>query len=223
MVSLTLLLLLLLLLVAPAHAASGLTAEVYANSVMRGTAVCTHVVPNGWKVESAHELCPAWNGVFMPDQVSIRLTGTLTAQSPAQWHRFTATVGPTAMVRLWVDDHRIVDAWGPRTGPDTDSPSTPALLPNVTIGAERPVFVRVDLRPANLSTPVSFSLDWTVDPAAEAPTTPIPQSALSPNVSATQLQRRLLQEAASTGWNHWARRSQLAQIALPQHVGVELR
>ena len=67
MVSLTLLLL-LLLLVAPAHAASGLTAEVYANSVMRGTAVCTHVVPNGWKVESAHELCPAWNGVFMPDR-----------------------------------------------------------------------------------------------------------------------------------------------------------
>ena len=140
----------------------------------------------------------------------------------------------------------------PSAPPAPDSPATPYLLPNVTIGDERPVrrrrihslssrstvqhrhtdgglladtpqvFVRVDLRPASLSAPISLSLNWTVDPASEAPTTPIPLSALSPNVSAAQRQRRVLQEAASTGWNHWARRSQLAQIALPQHVGVEL-
>ena len=110
---------LLLLLHAPrptdaGRAASGLTAEVYANSVMRGTPVCTRVVPNGWRVESAEALCPAWNGVFMPNQLSIRLTGTLTAEGASKWHRFTATVGPTALVRLWVDDLRLVDAWTPR-------------------------------------------------------------------------------------------------------------
>ena len=89
------------------------------------------------------------------------------------------------------------------------------------MGNERAVFVRADLRPA-ANGPIIFSLNWTTDVAPNAPTPPVPSSALSPNVSAVQKQRRALQERASTGWNHWARRSQLAQIALPQHVGVEL-
>ena len=307
---------LLLLLHAPrptdaGRAASGLTAEVYANSVMRGTPVCTRVVPNGWRVESAEALCPAWNGVFMPNQLSIRLTGTLTAEGASKWHRFTATVGPTALVRLWVDDLRLVDAWTPRhaeaasngsvvvprgysfwdhaniarahddfsngkiVGPESaedcaarcdelksdgcigfvatpatgtistcylrkvlnatsgcageiattsrpysvytrnsscelphgwtppgvpaggthappplpDSPTTPYLLPNVTLGSERPVFVRVDLRPADTTEPIMLSLNWTADPTPDAATPPIPSSALSPAVSDVQRQR----------------------------------
>jgi hypothetical protein len=305
-------------------AATGLTAEIYANSVMRGAPVCSRVVSNNFAL-SPQELCPAWNGVFLPGQLSIRLTGTLTAEGAAKWTRFTTTVGPTAMVRLWVDDHRIVDAWSPRgadshaaaeaaaaapagytlwehtnipaqhgefptgkvsnpesakdcaarcdelksegcigfvatpaTGAPTtcymrklqkpgaptcataiktaggysvytrnsscafpagwqpagpaiapsppvlpDSPSTPALLPNVTMGSDRPVFIRVDLRPmvdpetATTATPIMLALNYTTDPAAE--TTLIPDSAFSPNVSAPQLKRRQLQETAGSG------------------------
>lgn len=336
---------------AASGAATGLTAEIYANSVMRGAPVCTRVVPNGASFASPEELCPGWNGIFMPGQLSIRLTGTLTAEGAAKWHRFTTTVGPTALVRLWVDDHRIVDAWarhraasgaladagaadvapagyalwehanipaqhsefpngkvsnpksaqdcaarcdelksscigfvatpaegaptacymrklvdpgtgakatcataiktagtfsvytrnsscafpqgwkpaGPAIAPSPpvlpDSPATPALLPNVTMGSDRPVFIRVDLRPVidpddSTPTPITLALNYTTDPTAE--TTLIPNSALSPNVSTAQLKRRQLQETAGSGWNHWARRSQLDQIALPQQVGVQL-
>ena len=321
-------------------ASGGLTAEVFANSVMRGTPICKRTVPNGFSLQP-EALCPSWNGIFTPGEYSIRLTGTLSASGAARWHRFTTTVGPSAMVRLWVDDHRLVDAWEPRGGgsgggdhgvaagappagyalwsesniPDNhnefptgkidsptsledcakrcdelksagcigfvaaerhatngipatcymrrlpshaagcsaaiqpaaayavytrnssctfpagwtpagkhgsspDSPSTPALLPNVTMGSERPVFVRVDLRPMEREDPVTFSLGWTTDPTAD--TVPVPSSALSPTVSDAQAKRRKLQEAAGTGWSHWARRSQLAQIALPQQVGVQL-
>jgi hypothetical protein len=92
-------------------AASGLTAEIYANSVMRGTPACTMTVPNGWKAKTS-TLCAGTT--LVPGEFSIRLTGTLAAPGSPRWHNFTATVGTTAMVRLWVDDHRLVDAWHPR-------------------------------------------------------------------------------------------------------------
>jgi hypothetical protein len=79
------------------------------------------------------------------------------------------------------------------------APITPGLLPNVTLGSERPVFVRVDLRPVDYT--VEFTLSWTTDPAAAA--TPVPSDALSPSVSAPQAQRRKLQELAGRGWSHW--------------------
>jgi hypothetical protein len=196
-----------------------LVEQIYANSVMRGTPVCRTVVPNGFR-KAATALCGAANGGRLsPGEYSIRLTGTLSASSPQQWHNFSATVGPTALVRLWVDDHRLVDAWSPRPSGDTDTPTTPGLLPNITMGSERPVFVRADLRPMDDS-PVQFALSWATGSATTH--TLIPSEHFSPQVSSQQSARRALQVAAATGWNHWARRSQLAQIALPQQVGVEL-
>ena len=193
--------------------------QVYANSVMRGTPVCKKVVPNGFR-KTAAALCGAANSDRLsPGEYSIRLTGTLSASSPQQWHNFSITVGPTALARLWVDDHRLVDAWSPRPIGDTNTPTTPGLLPNVTMGSQRPVFVRVDLRPMDDS-PVQFALSWAAGSAAAHVL--IPSEQFSPEVSSQQSARRDLQEAAATGWNHWARRSQLAQIALPQQVGVEL-
>eukprot|EP01043_Picozoa_sp_COSAG02_P019199 COSAG02_NODE_918_length_15945_cov_5.640752_2_plen_571_part_00 len=197
----------------------GLTAEMYANSVMRGTPVCKKVLPNGFRTDMA-TLCGTPSAARLTaGEYSIRLTGMLTADGPRRWHNFTATVGPTALVRLWVDDHRLVDAWSRPSG-DTNTPTTPGLLPNVTIGGERSVFVRVDLRPMD-DAPVQLALSWRDMDSASTPTL-IPSTHFSPDVSSQQLARRALQETTATGWNHWARRSQLAQIALPQQVGVEL-
>jgi hypothetical protein len=200
----------------------GLTAEVYANTVMRGNHVCKTVLPNGFHTERAGLCGPRVAGLLVPGGYSIRLTGTLAAPGPRQWHNFTVAVGRTALVRLWVDDHRLVDAWSPRTAGDTDAPTTPGLLPNITMGSERPVSVRVDLRPMD-DYPLQLALSWTVGLNADhAPPVLIPPQLLMPEVSPPQAARRVLQEAAATGWNHWARRSQLAQIALPQQVGVVL-
>ena len=108
----------------------GLTAEVFANSVMRGTPICTTIVQNGFSA-APRALCPraAGSARLVPGQYSIRLTGTLTAAAPAtRWYRVAATVGPTAMVRLWVDDHRLVDAWDPaaaRRSPPSPPPPPP--------------------------------------------------------------------------------------------------
>ena len=202
------------------YSGSGLKVEVYANSVMRGTPVCTAVLPNGFRKDAASLCGAAGAGKLTPGEYSIRLTGTLSAPGPQRWHNITATVGDTALVRLWVDDHRLVDAWSPRIAGDTDTPTTPGLLPNITMGSERPVFVRVDLRPMKADSPVQLALSWAAAP--EAAPTLIPSELFKPQVSPQQAARRTLQEAAATGWNHWARRSQLAQIALPQQVGVEL-
>eukprot|EP01052_Picozoa_sp_SAG31_P022937 SAG31_NODE_1852_length_7072_cov_12.649792_5_plen_313_part_00 len=101
--------------------AGGLTAEVYANSVMRGEPVCTTVLPNGFS-RTAGTLCAGNPAALVPGSYSVRLSGTLTAPEPQpKWYAFSATVGPSAMVRLWVDDHRLVDAWDP-----TARISTPA-------------------------------------------------------------------------------------------------
>ena len=123
-----------------ADGGGGLTAEVYANSVMRGTPVCKAVLANGFRKDTASLCGAAGAGKLKPGEYSIRLTGTLSAPGPRQWHRFSATVGQTALVRLWVDDHRLVDAWSPRTPGDTDTPATPGLLPNVTMDSGRAVF-----------------------------------------------------------------------------------
>ena len=82
-------------------------------------------------------------------------------------------------------------------GPSPDTPTTPGLLPNVTLAPSRPVFVRVDLRPMDATSPVTFTLSWSA--VAGQALAPVPASALSPSVSAPQHQRRLLQEAAATG------------------------
>ena len=206
-------------------AASGLAAEVYANSVMRGVPTCTKTVGNGFSLDVASLCGPAHAAVsLVAGQYSIRLTGTLTTSAAAaKWYAFTSKVGPTSMVRLWIDDHRLVDAWDPnRHGhqPPTDTPTTPGLMPNVTISSTRPVFVRVDLRPMNSTSPIEFTLNWSDEPGGAL--TPVPDSALSPAVSPVQQKRRHQQERASKGWNHWQRKSQVSIQSLPHQFGVAL-
>lgn len=92
---------------------NGLKAEVYGNSVMRGTPKCVTTLPNGFS-KSMDSLCDgvAAEHVGIP---SIRLTGTLTPPAAAAtWYNFSAVVGEKAWVRLWIDDHRIVDQWSER-------------------------------------------------------------------------------------------------------------
>ena len=193
---------------------SGLTAEFYRNSVMRGTPYCTRVLPNGFNV-SLDRACGSMAAVD-GSNASVRITGTLTAPGGSEeWYHFAATVGTRAWVRLWVDDHRLVDEW---MGPHAATPTTPGLLPNVSMDSERGVSVRVDLRPWDAT--VAFELLWRS--SASSSLAPVPASALSPAVSAAEAARRALQERVATGWNQWARHSQLAQIVLPQQVGVEL-
>lgn len=133
-------LLVALFMLCPRSSAGGLTAEVFANSVMRGTPVCTTSVANGFSA-SASSLCGhAHSAALLPGQYSIRLTGTLTAASASpQWYKITSTVGPTAMVRLWVDDHRLVDAWNPRSPPSPVPPAAPAgysVVPSTNMPSE---------------------------------------------------------------------------------------
>ena len=51
---------------------------------------------------------------------------------------------------------------------------------------------------------------------------PIPDAQLSTAVPVTEMHRRALQERVATGWNQWARPSNLAQIVLPQQVGIDI-
>eukprot|EP00937_MAST-01D_sp_MAST-1D-sp2_P000301 g301.t1 len=194
--------------------------ELYANSVMRGTPRCNLTVANDGVARPLRKLCPAL-GTTPSSSLSARITGTLTAPAAGNdrnWYRFGICATNTTWTRLWIDDHRLVDAWGPHGAADLAAPVTPALLPNVTLSATRPVSVRVDMRP--MGETLRFELRWT-DGGAAAPAR-IADTALSPRVSAAQRARRKLQEAAATGWNQWARPSQLAQIVLPQQVGVDL-
>ena len=205
-----------------------LLVEVFANSVMRGTPRCTVALGNGFsfslsKMCASSSASASGKGVGLPPlspgEASLRITGTLTAPSAATaWYNFTADVGTMAWVRLWVDDHRLVDEWGLQSDPHPRGMVTHALLPNVSMTSERPVTIRVDLRPMDVE--AEFELSWTAkrgDPHAI-----VPAGALAARVSEQQMERRALQERASTGWGQWQRSSNLAQITLPHQVGVDV-
>lgn len=197
-------------------ATGSLRVEVFGNSVMRGTPRCVTTLPNNFNRTLA-SLCPAdKRPSLVLGEVSLRVTATLTVlPKSTEWRAFSASVGTEAWVRVWVDDHRLVDHW---SGPHPDPPVTPGLLPNVSLAASRPVFVRVDMRP--WAAWAALSLKWRDD--ASKPLVAIPATALAATVSAAQTERRALQERAATGWNQWARHSQLASIVLPHQVGIDL-
>ena len=150
-----------------------------------------------------------------PEEAALRITATLSSEEVAdEWHCFGVIVGPLAWVRLWVDDHRLVDQW---SGPHDAAPITPSLLPNVTLSSARPVFVRLDMRPR--ASWAALNLTWCR--AADASPRMVTGARLAPNVSSQQRARRELQERAATGWRPWWRHSNTAQIALPQQVGID--
>jgi hypothetical protein len=137
-----------LLVFAPGAAvsATGLTAEVYTNSVMRGAPLCTKTVANGFSSD-AKSLCSAASAApLVAGQYSIRLTGTLTAAAAAaKWYAFTATVS-TAMVRLattgsWtpVDPERH-DTPGGGTGAAPPAPIGYTRWPSTNTAAEKNEF-----------------------------------------------------------------------------------
>jgi hypothetical protein len=179
---------------------------------MMGTPHTVQVLPNGFNISLADVLAKYSLGV---EGLSVRVTGMLTATS-SQWHRFGVLVDPRTLIRLWIDDHRLIDEWAynPNAGP---SPVTHSLLPNVSM-TSRPVSIRVDMRPN--STFAALQLRWAVDPSETDQL--IPASQLSPEVSSQQKKRRFLQERTARGWNQWARASNLAEVVLPHQVGVDL-
>ena len=193
--------------------ASGLHAELFGNSVMRGAPRCNLTLTNSFNI-TLLAACAAMTGV-QPEEVSMRITATLTAeQASSEWYRFAVGVGSSAWVRLWVDDHRLVDQW---SGPHGVTPDTPALLPNVTLSSLRPVFVRLDLRP--WQSWAAVDLRWSRS-IGQLPRT-VPDERLAPVISTQQQARRNLQEGLATGWRPWWRHSNTAQIVLPQQVGAD--
>ncbi len=172
--------------------------------------MCSETVDNGFSF-NVTALCDGSLALAPPGMVSARVTGTLTA-SAAGWFAFTATVAATNWVRLWIDDLRLVDAWG--AGQPEDTPVTPALLPNVTLSPDRPVAVRVYLRP--WSPVLTLTLAWRA--TEQSPYTPIPSSALSAATLPSQQQRLSLQTSLAQGWNTWFRQSNLAHVLLPHQV-----
>eukprot|EP01079_Euglenida_sp_SAG-EU17-18_P008042 gene8041-1437_t len=173
-------------------------------------------LPNGYN-QTIGSICGTSENVD-PLDASLRITGTLVVPSTTKmWYNFSADVGRDAWVRLWVDDHRLVDLWD-GSNPHPSIPTTPGLLPNVTLASPYQAAIKVDLRPQGAY--AAFRLFWSSD-ANRAPRL-VPDSALVPSVSAEQMQRRSLQERVATGWNQWWRHSSLAQVSLPQQVGVDL-
>eukprot|EP00051_Salpingoeca_urceolata_P013522 m.169852 g.169852 ORF g.169852 m.169852 type:complete len:934 (+) comp17815_c0_seq5:96-2897(+) len=203
----------------------GLTVQLFDNSVMRGTPHCTKVLHNGFHLNTDSFCGGALSGRDASlGTMSLRITGTLTVPEGAgtasavlsgEWYAFAITVGTQHWVRLWVDDHRLVDQW---SGPHDPTPVTHALLPNVTLSASRPVFLRADMR--LFSSDVNVTVLWRNDP--HAPPSPVPPSTLRPVIPDTQQLRWTLQDNAARGWNHWYRKSFLALVALPQQVGIDL-
>ena len=94
-------------------AAASLRVELYANSVMRGTPRCNITVPNDGVERALSVLCPALGTASAPGSpISTRITGTLTSPSAAPtWYRFALSMATGRFARLWVDDHRLIDAW----------------------------------------------------------------------------------------------------------------
>lgn len=80
---------------------TGFTVEIYGNSVMRGTPVCTSVQPNGFNL-SLGMVCPDAAVLGPSGVLSARVTGTLTPDTEG-WHRFAGQVDKLTWVRLWVD------------------------------------------------------------------------------------------------------------------------
>ena len=160
-----------------------LHAEMFGNSVMRATPRCTITLPNAVN-ETLVSLCSGMAGV-RPEEASVRLTATLTSKQEQaeqeEWYRFAVSVGPLAWVRLWVDDHRLLDQW---SGPHEPTPTTPSLLPNVSLSSSRPVFVRLDLRP--WASWLALNLTWRR--AGEAAPRTVPDESLSPSISSQQVE-----------------------------------
>lgn len=195
------------------HADAPLSVEVFANSVMRGEPRCRLNLSNEFNVSLA-DACEAMLNAE-PHQSSLRITATLTAPSSTiEWYRFGVGVGRLAWVRLWVDDHRIVDQW---SGPHEPIPTTPGLLPNVSLISTRPASIRLDMRPWASWAALNFTWQRSADDAPRA----VPNASLTSNVSGPQRARRALQERTAFGWRPWARHSNTAQIALPQQVGLD--
>ena len=161
--------------------------------VVRGTAVCEVAVANGF-AGTPVELCGA---AALTGNWTATVTGSLRVGNwPAQWVAFSVGVAAGSGVRLWVDDVRLVDAWPAQ--PSTE-PTTPALLPNVTLSAAREVAVRAELRPNGPT--IALQLRWRAD-AGQA-WAPVPLAALSPSTPPAEVQRRALQDKISVGWNTW--------------------
>ena len=133
-------LLLLAAIAAVTRVSASLRVEVYGNSVSRGTPRCNTTLPNDGATLQLRTFCPSLLGT-PASSVSLRITGTLTAaQSGSKWYRFGIRATKSSWTRLWVDDHRLVDAWGDAAATataDLAMPVTPSLLPNVTLSPSR--------------------------------------------------------------------------------------
>ena len=189
---------------------TGLTVEFFGNSVMRGAPAAVRTLSNGFNISLEHIFANSTSS-FDAEQTSVRVSGTLTADTFNTWYRFGVNVGSdNCWVRLWIDDHRLVDQW---SNGGTSTPLTNSLLPNVSM-TSRPVSLRVDLRPN--STNAFLQLLWSSDSNPKQRL--IPESQFSPVVSEQQQKRRNLQERTATGWNQWYRGSNLAQVAVQAHT-----
>lgn len=203
---------------AAAVATVGLNVQFYANPVMRGSPVCTHTLANGFNVSLA-SICPG--STLDPTLTSMRVTGTLAPPTGVDWKRFAMLTGASSWVRLWVDDHRIVDHWADNSPIGNNSAvflSTPALLPNATLDWARVVAIRVDLMPR--AAHASCSIRWASHWGPSSDSVEVPNNSLTPTDPWPL--RRELQERVASGWNHWYRHSNLAYVLLPHQVGVEV-
>ena len=91
----------------------------------RGTPRCNITLANGFNAPLP-SLCPALLDPPVPgsDAVSLRVTGSLTPSGQG-WRGFGVLTSPGAWLRLWVDDHRLIDEWSPMHNSSSDGSSLP--------------------------------------------------------------------------------------------------
>ena len=101
----------------------------------RGIPRCNITLANGFSA-ALPSLCPALLDQPVPssDSVSLRVTGSLTPSGQG-WRRFGVLTSPWAWLRLWVDDHRLIDEWSPMHNSSSDGSSLPN--PVKCTGSER--------------------------------------------------------------------------------------
>ena len=170
------------------------------------------------------------------DLFSARFDATVTAPSAGSYEFAVRTNGA---VRLWVDDHILVDTSCDLVGrrsplcAEWSMPSPPSTRliaggsrSNITRGIDSGLHLRLEWLHYG-GDDATIEVLWrpsspTTESNSDVPFVHIPSSALSPSLTRAEDWRQRMQSAMSRGWNTWSRDSAARHVHLPTAVGIEI-
>ena len=178
-----------------------LTLDVFPNTVLAPLSAASRSHPTGVKLPQ-----------FFPAFTSARFTGAITSPF-AQSLNFTAATDVASQLRVWVDNHILLDCPAGR-------PS--ACLPRETLPVVAGVAValRVELTYGNGTAPASLTLFWEGNTTAR---TEVPASAYQPAVPSWEAERMALRDrlqSPSVQWQTWTQ-NMAAHVLMPQGLSLD--